>query len=191
MKILTDKTTYFYSVHWSSDLFCIQLSTAFKHMLEILQRIILFSLSWNCNASFWVAETDRGSVTIFNRGKIGSASVMILSHHRHQSPAGSQTMYARWVTCQFQAGHWQYVCEPQPVPQRSMKRRRGKSIPNCFWAVYFSADFDRVKKILLALGRADFTLNIFNVFIQTGLRHEKIIQKDTEAHQEQLLSEKS
>lgn len=69
--------------------------------------------------------------------------------------------------------------------------RGGKSIPNCFWAVYFSADFDRVKKILLALGRADFTLNILNVFIQTGLRDEKIIQKDTEAHQEQLLSEKS
>lgn len=47
------------------------------------------------------------------------------------------------------------------------------------------------RKILLALGRADFTLNIFSVFIQTGLRDEKIIWKDTEAHQEQLPSEKS
>lgn len=146
MEILTDKTLiYFYSVHWSSDLFCIQLSTAFKHLLEILQRIILFSLSRNCNASFWVAETDRGSVTIFNRGKTGFASVMILSHHLRQSSAGSQTMYAKWMTTLYQAGHSEYVRDPQPVPQRSMKRR-GKGIPNCSWAVYFSADFDRLKK---------------------------------------------
>lgn len=47
------------------------------------------------------------------------------------------------------------------------------------------------RKILLALGRADFTLNIFNVFIQIGLKDEKIVWKDTEAHQEQFLSEKS
>lgn len=31
------------------------------------------------------------------------------------------------------------------------------------------------RKILLALGRADFTMNIFNVFIQIGLKDEKII----------------
>lgn len=47
------------------------------------------------------------------------------------------------------------------------------------------------RKILLALGRADFTLNIFNVFLQIGLKGEKIVWKDTEVHQEQYLSWKS
>lgn len=146
MAILTDKTLFIFTL--CTDLLIYSVSNSAQLLSTCLRSFrgsFCFLLSRNCNTSFWVAETDRGSVTIFNRGKTGFASVMILSHHLRQSSAGSQTMYARWMTTLYQAGHSEYVRDPQPVPQRSMKRR-GKGIPNCSWAVYFSADFDRLKK---------------------------------------------
>lgn len=99
---------------------------------------------------------------------------------------------ARWMTNLPQAGHSEYVREPRPVPNESQwrveERRVLKTALELCISLLILTDW---RKILLALGRADFTLNIFNVFIQIGLKDEKIVWKDTEAHQEQYLSWKS
>lgn len=150
-------------MHWSSDLFCIWLSTAFKHVLEILHRIIIFSLSLNCNASVWTAEADRCSVIFFNRGKIGSASVMILSHQVHQNSAGTQTTHTGWMTSLHKAGLSEHVHAPQPVHQRSVKRGKvfQTALELCISLLTLT---DWRKQILLALGRADFTWTFLCIY---------------------------